>query len=124
MQPEAAHATIGVNGHTHVVYGAEVVKLGGDQPGAIGGGTGPATKFYGSYVVDGSRWIGFDDFALQEAKAEYALTNDMAGVMWWSLPGDVSLSTTRQGQTGPADYPDKSLVHHVSNYLQQMAPHP
>ncbi|KAL9185571.1 hypothetical protein ACHAXT_003348 [Thalassiosira profunda] len=90
-------------------------NLGGNNPGMID----PSNREYSSYVLGGSDvWIGFDDIALQTAKAKYAVDNGMAGVMFWSFPGDISSSTERQGQTNFGDtYPTHSLVHNLANQL-------
>lgn len=100
-------------------------NLGGDQPSYIGNGSGAATRLHGTYVTSsGNIWIGFDDMAMISAKAQYAVDQGMAGVMFWSFPGDISTSTERQGQTNVGDYPSKSLIHNVASELETLAPAP
>ena len=82
----------------------------------------PANKLYGSYVTNNNVWLGFDNIASQTAKVEYAVDNNMAGVMFWSCPGDISTSTVRQGQSDAADYPALSLIHNLALKVEQLAP--
>jgi chitinase len=42
----------------------------------------------GPYCYKGDQWFGFDDEHSIEAKAEYALANDLAGAMVWSIDTD------------------------------------
>jgi len=72
---------------------------------------------YGPYVLTGDLFIGFDDRDSLADKMIYLTDHDMAGVMFWDFPGDISRAQIEQGVAGASDA-EKSLIHHIANTLE------
>mgnify|MGYP001826818592 CR=1 FL=1 len=76
---------------------------------------------YGPYVLSGDLFIGFDDRNSLTDKLTYLTEQEMAGVMFWDFPGDISQAQVDQGVAGAgASYPEKSLIHHIAETLEAL----
>ena len=42
----------------------------------------------GPYAYKGNQWVGYDDLAMAEIKANYILQHKLGGAMFWDLPSD------------------------------------
>ena len=42
----------------------------------------------GPYAYKGDQWVGYDDPMAARVKAEYILSNNLGGAMFWDLPSD------------------------------------
>ena len=78
-------------------------------------------KSYGPYVLQGDLFIGFDDQQSLAKKMQYLVDQEMAGVMFWNFPGDISQAQIDQGLTGATDsFPSKSLIHNIAGTLENL----
>jgi chitinase len=76
---------------------------------------------YGPYILQGDLFIGFDDRDSLTDKMIYLTEYDMAGVMFWDFPGDLSQAQVDQGIPGAAaNHPEKSLIHHIAKTLEDI----
>ena len=76
---------------------------------------------YGPYVLSGDLFIGFDDRDSLTHKIIYVNEQEMAGVMFWDFPGDISQAQVEQGVAGAGtSYPEKSLIHHIAETLETL----
>ena len=107
--------------------GPELLGLGGDaEAGPLVHAVGPFAgdgRFYGSYLLDGELFVGFDNLYSVEQKVGYVVEQGLGGVMFWDFPGDVSPAQIADGVAGAAEaYPDKSLVHRIAEELEAWEP--
>lgn len=79
----------------------------------------PPARPYGPYIMTGDLFIGFDDQGSLADKINYLVDYDMAGIMFWDFPGDISQAQVDQGVSGAvSNYPEKSLIHHIADTLE------
>jgi chitinase len=98
------------------VSGAPVYRV-GPFPFNDGG------RFYGTYLLEGDLFVGFDNLYSVEQKVGYVVEQGLGGVMFWDFPGDVSPAQIADGVAGAAEaYPDKSLVHRIAEELEAWEP--
>ncbi len=100
-----------------------LLNYGGDQEAAnnnIWRVSPPASvRPYGPYITTGDLFIGFDDKESLTDKINYLVDQDMAGIMFWDVTGDLSHAQVDQGMNGAAaNYPAKSLIHHIAETLE------
>jgi chitinase len=104
-------------------YGGDV----DDPNNAIHRVSDPVDKrSYGPYVLQDDLFIGFDDQQSLRKKMQYLVDQEMAGVMFWDFPGDISQAQIEQGVAGANDnYPSMSLIHEMAGTLEGLyAPSP
>jgi chitinase len=78
-------------------------------------------KSYGPYILQGDLFIGYDDQQSLRKKMQYLVDQNMAGVMFWDFPGDISQAQIDQGVTGANDsYPSMSLIHDIAETLEAL----
>jgi len=79
------------------------------------------TRPYGSYVLTGDLFIGFDDPYSLTDKINYLVDQELAGVMFWDFTGDLSQAQVDQGVAGAeTSHPAKSLIHHIADTLENI----
>jgi GH18 family chitinase len=102
------------------VPGAPVYAVGPFDPD---GNIDPDGRFYGTYLLEGDLFVGFDNLVSVSEKVDYAVEHGLGGVMFWDFPGDVSPAQIADGVAGATDaYPAKSLVHRIAERLEERAP--
>jgi chitinase len=80
---------------------------------------------YGAYTLEGDLFVGFDNLTSIVDKMDYVENENLAGVMFWDFPGDVSEAQIQAGVPGADDaYPAKSLIHHIANRLEALQANP
>ncbi|MDX1402144.1 MAG: hypothetical protein R3245_09500, partial [Kiloniellales bacterium] len=56
-------------------------------------------------------------------KIDYLLGENLAGVMFWDMTGDLSRSLIDQGIAGASNaYPHYSLINHIASELELLSP--
>jgi chitinase len=113
-------------GNTGVfAYWDLLLGLGGDaeQSTLVHTVAPPTTeRFYGSYLLNGDLFVGFDNLRSVDEKVQYVVDEDLAGIMFWDFPGDISQAQVDQGIAGAeATYPAKSLIHRIAEGLEAAA---
>jgi GH18 family chitinase len=79
----------------------------------------PRAPAYGTYLLEGELFVGFDDAAAIAEKVRYVLDQELGGVMFWDFPGDLSPAQVAAGTPGAAAaWPDRSLVHRIAEELE------
>jgi len=96
-----------------------LLQMGGDSSLVHTVGPFGANDFYGAYLLDGDLFVGFDNLYSVEQKVQYALQQNLAGVMFWDFPGDVSEAQVAAGIADPETaYPGQSLIHRIAETLE------
>jgi len=100
-----------------------LLNYGGDEEQPMGNVWPVVPPFparpYGPYILTGDLFIGFDNRDSLTDKMIYLTDHDMAGVMFWDFPGDISQAQLEQGVAGASDA-EKSLIHHIANTLEDI----
>jgi GH18 family chitinase len=113
-------------GNTGVfAYWDLLLALGGDaEEGTLVHTVAPPVteRFYGSYLLSGDLFVGFDNLRSVDEKVRYVVDEDLAGIMFWDFPGDISQAQVDQGIAGAGSaYPARSLIHRIAEELEAHA---
>jgi len=83
-----------------------------------------AARLYGTYLLEGELFVGFDDGAAVAEKVRYVLDQELGGIMFWDFPGDLSpaqLLLYDDSDRCLIEIPMKMRVHSDSNICLNQA---